>query len=199
MKSQPLASRKQQARLLLVDDHVVMRRGLADIFKTYPAIKVVAMACTGEAALDEARRFRPNVVLTDLRLPDMTGIEVCRNIRSEMPQTQVIILTAFLDSEAVLAAVMAGANGFVLKSCAPDRLAEAIGLVLRGDAWLDGPAAKALLAFVRRAADCAVADHPMPLYQREKTVLSLLNEPAPGKSIADALHFREYIGPAGWS
>jgi DNA-binding NarL/FixJ family response regulator len=169
------------------------------LFSTYPTMEVVGTACDGKTALEEAVRRQPNVVLTDLRLVDMTGIDVCREIRSQMPQTQVVVLSAFLDDEAVLAAVVAGAAGFVLKSCPEDELAEAIIRAARGEAYLAGPAATRLLSFVRRAADCARAQRPMPLFRSERAALSRLNGHVGGKSFLETLPFKEYVGRAEWS
>src|SRR5437762_1377312 len=101
--------------LALVDDHQVVRLGLASLFATAPHIRVVAQAGTAAEAIAEVRRTRPLVVLMDVRLPDGSGVEACRDIRAEFPDTRVIMLTSYTDEEAVVASVMAGASGYLTK------------------------------------------------------------------------------------
>ena len=98
-------------RLLVVDDHEVVRQGLVALLDRRPEFQVVAEAGTGAEALEMARRFQPDIVVMDVRLPDGSGIEACREIRSELPDTRVIILTSYPDEEAVLSAIVAGASG----------------------------------------------------------------------------------------
>ncbi|HEU4572258.1 MAG TPA: response regulator transcription factor, partial [Candidatus Limnocylindrales bacterium] len=98
-------------RLLIVDDHEVVRQGLVALLGRRPNFQVVAEAGSVEEALAEARRFEPDIVVMDVRLPDGSGVEACREIRAELPDTRVIMLTSFPDDEAVLSAIVAGASG----------------------------------------------------------------------------------------
>ncbi|HBP89956.1 MAG TPA: DNA-binding response regulator, partial [Nitrospiraceae bacterium] len=102
-------------RLLLVDDHEVLRLGLKTLFTETADIQVVGEAGTRVAAVSEADRLKPDVVLMDVRLPDGSGIEACREIRNATPEIRVLFLTSFADDEAVMATIMAGAKGFLLK------------------------------------------------------------------------------------
>ena len=102
-------------RLLVVDDHEVVREGLVSLLDRRPGFQVVAQAGSVAEALAEARRHRPDLVIMDVRLPDGSGIEACREIRSEMPATRVVMLTSYPDEEAVLSAIVAGASGYPLK------------------------------------------------------------------------------------
>src|SRR5439155_21594407 len=122
---------------LLVDDHKILRMGLRQLFETVPSVAIVGEADTAAGAIATARRCAPDVVLMDVRLPDGSGIDACRAIRSERPATRVIMLTSFSEEEVVLAAVMAGAAGYLLKQMVPDRLVEAVEMVAHGDSLLD--------------------------------------------------------------
>src|SRR6266566_4887892 len=102
-------------RLLVVDDHEVVRRGLVALLDRRPGFEVVAQAGSVAEAVDQARRQRPDIVIMDVRLPDGSGVEACRAIRDELPETRVIMLTSFPDDEAVLSAIVAGASGYLLK------------------------------------------------------------------------------------
>ena len=101
--------------ILVVDDHEVVRQGLSAMLDRRPGFQVVAEAGTVAEAVEAARRFKPNLVVMDVRLPDGSGIEACRDIRAELPETRVVMLTSYPDEEAVLAAIIAGASGYLLK------------------------------------------------------------------------------------
>ena len=112
MREQP---EPRPLRLLVVDDHEVVRQGLVSLLERRERFQVVAEAGTVEEALDCARRYQPDLVVMDVRLPDGSGIEACRDIRAEMPGTRVVMLTSYPDEEAVLSAIIAGASGYLLK------------------------------------------------------------------------------------
>ncbi len=109
---------RRQVRLLLVDDHRVVRLGLAALFKTVPHFDVVGEASTSSEALAEARRCLPHVVLMDVRLVDGSGVEACREIRCEFPDTRVLMLTSYADEPAVVASILAGAAVATLRGTA---------------------------------------------------------------------------------
>src|SRR6476469_2886213 len=120
---------EKQHRLLVVDDHEVVRQGLVAMLSRRPNFQVVAEAGTVAEAIEAAHRFQPDLVVMDVRLPDGSGIEACRDIRADLPETKVLILTSYADEDALFSAVMAGAAGYVLKDLDPGRLVEAVQAV----------------------------------------------------------------------
>ena len=124
-------------QLLLVDNHQIVRIGLATLFRTVPHFLVVGEAGTAAEAVAQAHQCAPDVVLMDVRLPDGTGIEACRQIRSERPEARVLMLTSYSDEEAVIASIMAGAAGYLLKDTDAEKLIEGIEAIARGGSLLD--------------------------------------------------------------
>jgi DNA-binding NarL/FixJ family response regulator len=171
-------------RLLLVDDHEVVRQGLAALLARRPAFQVVAEAGTVAEALAAARRFRPDLVIMDVRLPDGTGIEACRDIRAEMPETRVVMLTSYPDEDAVLAAILAGASGYLLKQIRGRDLVTALESVGRGDSLLDPAVTERVLERVRRVAAGEMADELASLTSQERKILFLVADGKTNKEIA---------------
>ncbi|HEX5478503.1 MAG TPA: response regulator transcription factor, partial [Dehalococcoidia bacterium] len=126
-----------KTRLMIVDDHEVVRMGLRAALEVEPDFTVVAEAANGREAIEKAKAHQPDIVLMDVRMEGMGGIEACREIRSEMPETKVLMLTSFAEEETVVAALLAGAAGYVLKNVARARLLEALRSVARGETLLD--------------------------------------------------------------
>lgn len=124
-------------RVMLVDDHEVVRAGLRSLLKVHPDMEVVAEAATAADAVLRARSYHPDVVVLDVRLPDRSGVEVCRDIRSEHPQMAVLMLTSFSDDRALFDSIMAGAAGYVLKQIRGTDLVEGIRRVSAGESLLD--------------------------------------------------------------
>src|SRR5512141_2207026 len=127
----------RRVKLLLVDDHEAVRFGLASLFATLPRFLVVGEAGTVAEAVAKARGLDPDVVLLDVRLPDGTGVEACREIRSACPRARVLMLTSYADDDAVVASVLAGAAGYILKRSNLDRLIEAVETVAQGGLLID--------------------------------------------------------------
>jgi DNA-binding NarL/FixJ family response regulator len=171
-------------RLLLVDDHEVVRQGLAALLARRPAFQVVAEAGTVAEAVAAARRFRPDIVVMDVRLPDGTGIEACRDIRAEMPETRVVMLTSYPDEEAVLAAIMAGASGYLLKQIRGRDLVEALESIGRGASLLDPAVTERVLERVRRIASGEGRDELAELTSQERKILMLVAEGKTNREIA---------------
>lgn len=171
-------------RLLLVDDHEVVRQGLAALLARRPAFQVVAEAGTVAGALAAARRVRPDLVIMDVRLPDGTGIEACRDIRAEMPETRVVMLTSYPDEDAVLAAILAGASGYLLKQIRGRDLVAALESVGRGDSLLDPAVTERVLERVRRVAAGAGPDELGELTSQERKILMLVAEGKTNREIA---------------
>src|SRR6476469_2560138 len=139
-------------RLLVVDDHEVVRQGLVALLDRRPGFQVVAQAGSVQEAIAQARLQRPDIVVMDVRLPDGSGVEACREIRAERPETRVIMLTSFPDDEAVLSAIVAGASGYLLKQISARDLVAALEAVGRGESLLDPAVTERVLERVRRIA-----------------------------------------------
>jgi two-component system, NarL family, response regulator DevR len=171
-------------RLLVVDDHEVVRQGLVALLERRPAFQIVAEAGTVEEALAEARRHQPDLVIMDVRLPDGSGVEACREIRAELPATRVIMLTSFPDDEAVFSAIVAGASGYLLKQIRARDLVAALEAVGRGESLLDPAVTEKVLARVRQIASGEIHDELAGLTPQERKILMLVAEGMTNKEIA---------------
>ena len=170
--------------LLIVDDHEVVRQGLVALLGRRPGFRVVAEAGTVADAVEAARRFQPDLVIMDVRLPDGSGIEACREIRAGRPATRVLILTSYPDEDAVLSAIVAGASGYLLKQVRARDLVAALEAVGRGESLLDPAVTGRVLERIRRI---AMADQPDELSQltaQEQKILLLVAEGKTNKEIA---------------
>ena len=172
--------------LLLVDDHEVVRLGLRTLIGRDPSIQVVGEAGTMAAAVEECLRLMPDLVLMDVRLPDGSGVEACREIRSARPQTRVIFLTSYADEDAVLATIAAGADGYLLKEIDGEGLLRAIKTVVGGQSILDPAITQRVLRQMHSLS--RVADDESPeLSAQEQRVVALVAEGKTNKEIAAAL------------
>lgn len=171
-------------RLLVVDDHEVVRQGLVALLGRREGFQVVAEASTVAEAIAEARRHRPDIVILDVRLPDGSGVEACRDIRAELPETRVIMLTSYPDEEAVLSAIVAGAAGYLLKQIRARDLVAALEAVGRGESLLDPAVTARVLERVRRMATGQDRDEMAVLTPQEQKILMLVAEGKTNKQIA---------------
>ena len=171
-------------RLLVVDDHEVVRQGLVSLLERREHFQVVAEAGTAAEAVEMARKFEPDLVVMDVRLPDGSGIEACREIRAEFPNTRVVILTSYPDEEAVLSAIIAGASGYLLKQIRARDLVSALESVGRGESLLDPAVTEKVLDRVRRIATGTYTDEMAQLTQQEQKILLLVAEGKTNKEIA---------------
>jgi len=171
-------------RLLVVDDHEVVREGLVALLGRRDEFQVVAQAGTAAEALSQARLHQPDLVVMDVRLPDATGIEACRDIRAELPATRVVMLTSYPDEEAVLSAILAGASGYLLKQIRGHDLVTALEAVGRGDSLLDPAVTERVLERVRRIANGHEKDELSDLTSQERKILLLVAEGKTNKEIA---------------
>jgi two-component system response regulator DevR len=171
-------------RLLVVDDHEVVRQGLVALLDRRPGFQVVAQAGTVEESIAQARLHQPDIVVMDVRLPDGSGVEACREIRAELPATRVIMLTSFPDDEAVLSAIVAGASGYLLKQIRARDLVAALEAVGRGESLLDPAVTERVLERVRRIATGQVDDELSVLTSQERKILMLVAEGKTNKEIA---------------
>ena len=173
-------------RVLLVDDHPVVRQGLRALLSTQEGIEVVGEAEDGDAGLSAAERLSPDVVLMDVVMPNMDGVEALRRIAEVRPQTRVVMLTSYADEQRAMEAVDAGASGFLLKDASPRDVVSAIRAAHRGEAVLH-PAVAAKLLAERRRPPAAHAD----LTPRELEVLWFIVRGLQNKGIAAELHLSE--------
>ena len=137
-------------RVLLADDHDLVRAGLKAALRAHPDFNVVAEARDGEEAVREARKEKPDLVVLDVRMPRLSGIEACREIRSAVPESNVLMLTSFADEKAVMAAILAGASGFMLKDVHTADLIDAMRQVGKGGKILDPASSAAVIEQIRR-------------------------------------------------
>jgi len=179
-------------KLLLVDDDPVERLGLTTLLGTAVHFAVVGEAGSVAEAILEARRCHPDVVLLDVRLPDGSGVDACREIRSERPTTRVLMLSAYDDEDAVITSILAGAAGYLLKHTVLDRLLEAVELVARGGAMLDPAVTDAVLRWMRQAAAGSLDDPVAVLSGQERKILPLIAEGKTNREIAAVLYLSEH-------
>jgi DNA-binding NarL/FixJ family response regulator len=170
--------------VLLVDDHEVVRQGLAALLRRRPEFQVVGEAGTVADAVDAAHRFRPDLVVMDVRLPDGSGVEACRDIRAELPDTRVVMLTSYPDEDAVLSAIIAGASGYLLKQIRARDLVAALQAVGRGESLLDPAVTGRVLERIRRIATADQPDALAQLTSQERKILLLVAEGKTNKEIA---------------
>ena len=171
-------------KIMLVDDHEVVRMGLRTLLERRAGFNVVAEAGSVAEAVAGAHQALPDVIVMDVRLPDGTGVEACREIRSERPETKVIMLTSYADDEAVYGSIMAGASGYLLKQTRGQSLAEAIERVAAGESLLDPGVTDKVLARMRQLA-AGETDELASLSPQERRILGLIAEGKTNKEIAD--------------
>jgi two-component system, NarL family, response regulator DevR len=171
-------------RILVVDDHEVVRQGLVSLIERREGFQVVAQAGTVAEATEAARKFQPDLVIMDVRLPDGSGIEACREIRAELPATRIVILTSYPDEEAVFASIVAGASGYLLKQIRGRDLVAALESVGRGESLLDPAVTEKVLDRVRRIASGTYTDELAQLTRQEQKILLLIAEGKTNKQIA---------------
>ncbi len=181
----PEPTPQNRVRVLLVDDHTVVRRGLRMVFELEDDLEVVGEAADGREALERVAELRPDVVVMDLLMPVMNGVEATRAIRSTYPDVEVVALTSVLEDRMVVDAVEAGAAGYLLKETRPDDLFEAVRAAARGEVRLDPRAQQRLMRELRRPAAPEPAREA--LTERESEVLQHLARGATNKAIAQAL------------
>jgi DNA-binding NarL/FixJ family response regulator len=172
-------------RVVIADDHAVVRHGLAQLLSTFAEVELVGEAGDGESAVAVCEARRPDVVLMDLEMPVLDGIEATKQIKAQHPDVAVVVLTSFSDRDRILQALDAGAAGYLLKDVEPSELAKAIQSAARGDAPLDPRAARTVLGARQDAAPA------YELSQREREVLLLVAEGLPNKLIARRLDISE--------
>jgi two-component system, NarL family, response regulator DevR len=167
---------------MIVDDHEVVREGLRSLLDRRDGMTVVAEAGTVAQAIERALQEKPAVVIMDVRLPDGSGVEACREIRSTLPDTRMIMLTSYADDEAIIASIMAGASAYLLKQTRGQALVDAIQAVARGESLLDPQVTRRVLEQVRGNADARKDE--AKLTENEHKILLLIAEGKTNREIA---------------
>jgi two-component system, NarL family, response regulator DevR len=178
-------------RLLLVDDHEVVRVGLRTVLTQHDHITVIGESATTADAVRDAARLKPEVILMDVRLPDGSGVDACREILAANPQIRVIFLTSYADDDSVLAAVLAGAQGYVLKEIDSAALLRAVSAVAEGHSILDPSVTERALHWLRGIGSGSALPGTEPLSPQEERVLALVAEGQTNKEIATALNLSD--------
>lgn len=182
-------------RVLLVDDSALVRRGVRSVITAHSqhgAIQVVGEAANAAEAMSEVLRLRPDVVLLDLRLPDGSGIDICRRIHSEVPETRVLVLTSFVDDNLVYNAVIAGAHGYLMKEVDPPALLEAITKAASGQSILTPDITQRVMKMLRSGtAGKDGASDLSSLSQQERRVLACVAEGLTNKQTGERLNLSE--------
>jgi two-component system, NarL family, response regulator DevR len=181
----------KKQRLILVDDHEVVRLGLRALLEHHPNFEVVAEAASAKEAIEQTARYRPDIVLMDIRMPGISGIEACEEIIRDYPDTRVVMLTSYAEDEMLFSAIRAGASGYVLKQIGGGDLVRALESVGRGESMLDPAVTQRVFQEVRRAVKEEEASAFVNLSQQEKHVLQLVSEGKTNREIAKALYLGE--------
>lgn len=177
--------------LLVADDHPVVREGLVAILNTQSDFEVVAEASNGAELIKKAQQYQPQVILTDLEMPDVDGVEAITSIRQDYPEIAFIAFTAFDTDERIVGAVQAGAKGYLLKGAPRDEIFRAIRIVSRGGSLLEPTVVSKLLKHMSGEARNPQADLPESLTEREMEVLQLLGTGMTNKEIGAELFITE--------
>ena len=182
---------RQQGKInvFLLDDHEILRLGVRELLSAEPDIDVIGEAGTAASALARLPALRPDVAVLDVRLPDGDGVAVCREIRSKLPETACLMLTAYGDDRALLGAIMAGAAGYVTKQTCGADLVSAVRAVASGQSTLDPQASRQVMDRLRN--HMADADPVAALSAQEKRVLELIGEGLTNRQIAERMFLAE--------
>jgi len=176
-------------RVFLLDDHEIVRRGIRDLLEQEPDLQVVGEASAAQDAKARIPALRPHVAILDARLPDGSGIDVCRDIRSVDPSIRALILTSYDDDEALFAAIMAGAAGYLLKQVRGSDLVSAVRLVAGGQSLLDPAVTQRVIERIRQGPQ--QPDELKSLTDQEQRILGLVAEGLTNRQIAERMYLAE--------
>lgn len=175
-------------RILLVDDHPIVREGVQSLLSNYEAFEIVGEAEDGETAVSQFQTLQPDVVLLDIRMPGQSGLETLRQLKQIEPTAQVLMLTSFEEDEYVLEALQAGARGYILKNASDELLVNAILAAQRGERVFSPRVTEQMVQRLLGGEGLAVAPPPDPLESEEIQILHLLADGASNSDIAQALY-----------
>jgi NarL family two-component system response regulator LiaR len=180
----------QTIRILIADDHTVVRKGLKALILTEPNLEVVGEAADGEEAVRRARIVKPDVILMDMSMPNKDGVEAIQEIKAEDPNARILVLTSFAEDKKILAAIKAGALGYLLKDASPDELLRAIQDVFLGKSSLHPTVAQKVISAIQQPSQEKTAGES-DLTDREIEILKLIAEGLPNQQIAKQLYISE--------
>ena len=179
----------QTIRVLIVDDHTIVRKGIRALLAEIAGLEVVGEGADGLEAIALAARLNPDVILMDLGMPRLDGIEATRQIKARQPESRILVMTSFATDDKVLPAIKAGAQGYLLKESAPDDLVQAIRQIYRGESSLHPVIARKVLQEIAHPADRPPT--PNPLTEREDEVLLLVAQGLSNQDIAQKLYITD--------
>lgn len=187
--------RGKRIRVLIADDHPIVRTGLREICENEPDMEVVAEACDGREVIEKVRELSPDVVVLDLRMPDMDGLAAMRALREAGNRTKMLVLTGSEDKDKYVQAMRLGCSGIVLKKTAPDLIIKSIRKVHQGEIWLDSHTTAAVMRHFASPAEPAVPDgrgrERAPLSNREREIVGLVAQGHKNKEMAEKLFISE--------
>jgi DNA-binding NarL/FixJ family response regulator len=184
-----IAEVQMTIRLMLADDHRMLREGLGRSMREQ-GFDVVGEAGDGAEAVAMAQRVRPDVILMDVTMPEMDGVEACRQVRQQLPGTQVVMLTMHADQEVLASAIRAGASGYLVKDCSTEEIASAVRMAASGETALSPQLAATMLNEVRRW-DKAAAEEERVVTKREEEVLQLIADGCSTPEVAAKLYISQ--------
>lgn len=176
-------------KVLIVDDHEIVRKGLVMLISRQDDLIVAGEAGTAAQAVERARELSPDVVVLDIRLPDGSGVEACRDIRAENPHTKVLMLTSYSDEEAVMGSIMAGASGYLLKEIRSQEIVDAIKKIGAGQSLLDPMVTAGVLERIRNGNDAD--DGWNQLSNQEQRILEFIADGKTNREIAEEIHLSD--------
>lgn len=185
------APREEKIRVLLADDHAILRQGIRMLLEAQPDMEVVGEATNGREAVEQARLLRPLVILMDISMPELNGLEATRKIKQEFPAIQIVILTMHETDEYLVKILQAGATGYVLKQAVDRELIEAVRIASHGDTYLYPSIARRLVTDYLRRVEAGTMDERDAAYEtltaREREILKLIAQGHTNKEIAEIL------------
>jgi len=177
-------------RLMLADDHRMLREGLSRSMREQ-GFDIVGEASDGAEAVAMAARLHPDVILMDVTMPEMDGVEACRAVRADLPGTQVVMLTMHADQEVLASAIRAGASGYLVKDCSTDEIASAVRMAATGETALSPQLAASMLNEVRKWDRPSAADEERVVTKREEEVLQLIADGCSTPEVAEKLYISQ--------